>query len=80
VTEAGFAAMARSMRRLARELDVPVGLVLEGGYDLVALEAGLLAATRGIVEGTAVEIARDPDHEDIARASRAAHDVWKTVG
>ncbi len=44
VTEAGFAAMAASVRRLAADLEVPVGLVLEGGYDLAAL-AGSLAVT-----------------------------------
>ena len=52
VTEAGFAAMAASVRRLAAELGVPVGLVLEGGYDLTAL-ADSLAATLEM-------LARDP--------------------
>ena len=37
VTRAGYAQMAASMRGLADELDVPVGVVLEGGYDLEAL-------------------------------------------
>ena len=31
------------MRALADELDVPVGVVLEGGYDLGALARGLVA-------------------------------------
>jgi acetoin utilization deacetylase AcuC-like enzyme len=44
VTEAGFAAMAGSARRLADELGVPLGLVLEGGYDLGALARSLVAA------------------------------------
>ncbi|HWF34933.1 MAG TPA: histone deacetylase [Solirubrobacteraceae bacterium] len=44
VTEEGFAAMASSMRRVADELAVPVGGVLEGGYDLGAL-AHSVAAT-----------------------------------
>ena len=43
------------------------------------LEAGLLSATRAIVEGTAVDIARDVDHPDIARATRVAKDIWKNV-
>jgi acetoin utilization deacetylase AcuC-like enzyme len=42
--ESSFAAMARWMRRLAGDLGVPVGAVLEGGYDLAAL-AGSSAAT-----------------------------------
>ena len=52
VTEAGFAAMAASMRRLAADLDVPLGVVLEGGYHLGALAASVAA--------TLEAIARDP--------------------
>ena len=37
VTEAGFAAMTSSMRRVCDELGIPLGAVLEGGYDLEAL-------------------------------------------
>jgi len=36
VTEAGFAAMTASVRRAADAVGAPVGLVLEGGYDLGA--------------------------------------------
>jgi acetoin utilization deacetylase AcuC-like enzyme len=81
LSAAAFGWMGRALRGVAdRTAEGRIAMVLEGGYDLIALEAGLLAATRGIVEGTAVEIARDPDSEDIARASAVAHDVWKTVG
>ncbi len=41
VTDAGYAAMAGSLRRLADGLDVPLGVVLEGGYELGALTRGL---------------------------------------
>ena len=44
VTEEGFAAMTRSMRRVCRTLGVPLGCVLEGGYGLRGL-AGSVAAT-----------------------------------
>ena len=37
VTDAGYGAMSASMRALAGELGVPLGIVLEGGYDLGAL-------------------------------------------
>jgi acetoin utilization deacetylase AcuC-like enzyme len=37
VTDDGFGAMAASMRRVADELGVPLGFVLEGGYDVDAL-------------------------------------------
>ncbi len=75
-----FGWMARALRGVAdKSADGRIAMVLEGGYDLVALEAGLLAATRGMVDGTAVEIARDPDHDDVARASKVAGDAWKSV-
>ena len=41
VTDAGYAAMAASVRALAAELGVPAGLVLEGGYELGALSRSL---------------------------------------
>jgi acetoin utilization deacetylase AcuC-like enzyme len=44
VSDAGFAAMAGSVRRLAEALGVPLGLVLEGGYDLRALARSLVAS------------------------------------
>jgi acetoin utilization deacetylase AcuC-like enzyme len=43
VTDAGYAAMAASVGRLAHELDVPVGVVLEGGYELGALARSFAA-------------------------------------
>jgi acetoin utilization deacetylase AcuC-like enzyme len=41
VTDDGYATMAASMRRVADELGVPVGVVLEGGYALGALARGV---------------------------------------
>jgi acetoin utilization deacetylase AcuC-like enzyme len=43
VTDAGYATMGASIRALADGLGVPVGVVLEGGYDLGALSRGLMA-------------------------------------
>jgi acetoin utilization deacetylase AcuC-like enzyme len=43
VTDAGYGTMAASVRALADGLGVPVGVVLEGGYDLGALARGLVA-------------------------------------
>jgi acetoin utilization deacetylase AcuC-like enzyme len=37
VTEAGYATMTTAIRRLGEELEAPVGVVLEGGYELGAL-------------------------------------------
>ncbi|MFL5818625.1 MAG: histone deacetylase [Conexibacter sp.] len=46
LTAAGFAALTGTVRRLAAELEVPVGTVLEGGYDLRALAASTAAMLR----------------------------------
>jgi acetoin utilization deacetylase AcuC-like enzyme len=43
VTDGGFAGMAAHMRALADELAVPLGIVLEGGYELAALSRSLVA-------------------------------------
>jgi acetoin utilization deacetylase AcuC-like enzyme len=43
VTDAGYAGMAASMRALAEALDVPLGIVLEGGYALGALSRSVVA-------------------------------------
>jgi acetoin utilization deacetylase AcuC-like enzyme len=41
VTDAGYAAMSASVRAMANELGVSLGIVLEGGYDLGALARGV---------------------------------------
>jgi acetoin utilization deacetylase AcuC-like enzyme len=63
VTDAGFAAMAASMRACADELGIPLGLVLEGGYELGALSRSLVATLEvlGAVQAPPVpEVALDP--------------------
>ena len=53
VTEAGFAGMTASVRRAADGVGAPVGLVLEGGYDLGAL-AGSMAALMPVLTSASV--------------------------
>lgn len=75
-----FGWMARALRGVAdASAQGRIALVLEGGYDLVALESGLLAATKGIVEGSATDIPR-ADSDDVALASRIAAQTWKSAG
>lgn len=75
-----FGWMARALRGVAdASAKGRIALVLEGGYDLVALESGLLAATKGIVEGAATDIPR-ADSDDVALASRIAAKTWKSAG
>ena len=49
--EGSFAAMARHVRALADELGVPVGAVLEGGYDLGALSASVATTLEALRDG-----------------------------
>ena len=51
LTEESYAAMAAAMRTLSRELDAPLGFVLEGGYDLDALAASVAATIEGALDG-----------------------------
>lgn len=48
VTDAGFAAMTASLRDVGAEIGAPVGCVLEGGYSLDALGAGVRAAMEAL--------------------------------
>ena len=48
VSDGGFAAMARSISRTARDLEAPLALVLEGGYDCDALARGVVATMHGL--------------------------------
>jgi acetoin utilization deacetylase AcuC-like enzyme len=74
VTDAGYAAMTGSLRRLADELGAPLGILLEGGYDLGAL-ARSVAATLEVAAGASpapVELARHP----LAEAALARLAPW----
>jgi acetoin utilization deacetylase AcuC-like enzyme len=50
VSEAGFAAMAASLRRSSDAVGAPLGLVLEGGYDLGALAHSMAALMPVLVD------------------------------
>jgi acetoin utilization deacetylase AcuC-like enzyme len=78
VTDDGFGAMAASLRRAAAELGVPIGMVLEGGYDLVGLVGGLAASMRAMADGPAGE----PDlpvHPLAARAREQHAPRWPAL-
>jgi acetoin utilization deacetylase AcuC-like enzyme len=55
LTESGYGALSAAMRRLAVELDVPLGIVLEGGYDLRALSASVAATLAAALDGAGPE-------------------------
>ena len=75
-----FGWMARRLARVAaKSAKGRIALVLEGGYDLVALESGLAQAIEGIARpgASAPDLPRDPDNPDVARGRRAAAKAWK---
>jgi acetoin utilization deacetylase AcuC-like enzyme len=75
--------MARALTGVAeKSAGGRVALVLEGGYDLVALESGLsrsIAAVLGEAAPAEEDIARDPDQADVDRAVKHAQRVWRAV-
>lgn len=87
VSDAAFGWMAAELSRVAdRSAGGRMALVLEGGYDLVALESGLVSAMGGM-------LARGPNEvltprttmakglpPDVERAMREAKKAWSTVG
>jgi acetoin utilization deacetylase AcuC-like enzyme len=50
VTDQGYAAMTRSMRRIGEEIEAPVGCVLEGGYALDALARSVAVTLAALKE------------------------------
>jgi acetoin utilization deacetylase AcuC-like enzyme len=62
VTDTGYATMGASVRALADALEVPIGVVLEGGYDLGALARGLVALLEVLATDGAVSAPELPVH------------------
>jgi acetoin utilization deacetylase AcuC-like enzyme len=80
LTSAAFGWMARELARVAdRSAGGRMALVLEGGYDLVALEAGIARSIEGMLDGRSPEVPRSPDDEGVERAARSARKAWPTV-
>ncbi len=79
VSEQGYAAMTRSVRRVGEELEAPVGCVLEGGYGLEALArsvAATLAALQEPVGAAAVSGLRDGAAPGVVDAARERLSEW----
>jgi acetoin utilization deacetylase AcuC-like enzyme len=75
-----FGWMAASLAKVAeKSAEGRIAMVLEGGYDLVALEAGLTKAIEGLVLGQSFETDRAPDHPDVVEAAKAAREEWRVV-
>jgi acetoin utilization deacetylase AcuC-like enzyme len=76
LTEESYAALTAALRDLARELDAPLGFVLEGGYDLDALSSSVVAVIEsalGDAEAPPVEM------DSLAVEARAHYGRWWPV-
>jgi acetoin utilization deacetylase AcuC-like enzyme len=68
LTEESYGALAASIWSLARELGAPLGIVLEGGYDLTALAGSVIAVLEAVAgNGGAPAVSELP----LASAARA---------
>jgi acetoin utilization deacetylase AcuC-like enzyme len=76
LTEETYAAMAATMRGVAKELEVPLVIVLEGGYDLGALGRSVIATMEAAAgDGRAVEAPAAP----LAERARSHFARWWPV-
>ncbi len=79
LSSSAFGWMARELARLAaRSAGGKMALVLEGGYDLVALESGLVSAMDGMLADHADSIVPSDD-DGVARAAGWAKKSWSRV-
>jgi acetoin utilization deacetylase AcuC-like enzyme len=80
LSPAAFGWMARELARIAAgSAGGRMAMILEGGYDLVALEGGLRDAIEGMVHGSSPDLPRAPDDEAVSRAARFAQRHWSAV-
>jgi acetoin utilization deacetylase AcuC-like enzyme len=75
VSEAGFAGMTASLRHAAETVGAPMGLVLEGGYDLGAL-SGSMAALMPVLVDPQAPGAQDVDVHPLARGALDRLSPW----
>jgi acetoin utilization deacetylase AcuC-like enzyme len=80
LSPAAFGWMASKLGRLAdRSAKGRMALVLEGGYDLVALEAGMRSAIDGMLSGKSDDLPHGQDDPGVARAEQWAKKTWAAV-
>jgi acetoin utilization deacetylase AcuC-like enzyme len=79
VSDGGYAAMAAAVRAVADSLEAPVGVVLEGGYDLGALSRSVAETLGVLAADSAPAPAIDPHPLTREAAARAAR-FWPSLG
>jgi acetoin utilization deacetylase AcuC-like enzyme len=79
VSDEGYATMAGSVRRLTESLGVPLGMILEGGYDLGAL-ARCVGRTLDVFGGSSAPAAVDlPVHPGAVEAAARLAARWPAL-
>jgi acetoin utilization deacetylase AcuC-like enzyme len=76
LSTAGYGAMAASVRALAERLGVPLGLVLEGGYDLRALCESVVATLSAVADEHPPPVEAPAVHPVAAEAARRLAARW----
>jgi len=79
VTETGFAEMTATLRACCDAVGAPVGLVLEGGYDLRALAGSMAALMPVLVAGPAPEPGAVELHPLAAEAVERLRPYWPAL-
>jgi acetoin utilization deacetylase AcuC-like enzyme len=84
VTDDGFVAMTALMRDLGAELEVPVGCVLEGGYDVDALARCVALTMQTLAEpaggGGPAADGEIPVHRFAEKALERLAPFWPQLG
>jgi acetoin utilization deacetylase AcuC-like enzyme len=79
LTEAGYAAMTRSMRWVGETLEAPIGCVLEGGYALDALANSVTATLAALREPVVSPDADGHDSPLVAQARERLAEWWPAL-
>jgi acetoin utilization deacetylase AcuC-like enzyme len=79
VTESGFAGMTASLRAVCDALGVPLGLVLEGGYDLGALAGSMAALMPVLVESSTPDPGEVERHPLAVQALERLAPYWPSL-
>jgi acetoin utilization deacetylase AcuC-like enzyme len=79
VSEAGFAGMAASLRAAAEAVGAPVGVVLEGGYDLGAMSRSMAAVMPVLVDAESPRMDAVEVHPLASRALERLAKYWPGV-
>jgi acetoin utilization deacetylase AcuC-like enzyme len=80
VTEEGYAGMTASLRRAAAAVGAPLGVVLEGGYDLGALARSMAALMPVLVDDGAPDPGSVDVHPLAASAIERLSPWWPALG